>query len=162
MEIDWTAVGAIATSIATIVALGIAIYNNLQQRKIALKVSLSTKGRYSSEKNSILVISNIGNLPITITRMKLLYKNNEKVEVPDQKDLPRTLSAQENFHLNCPAIAYNIDKIAEILLEDIIGKDWVCEKKSILQAKEIYKNFIGNRIRFSDMGDITDENKLQD
>ena len=76
METFWTAFAAISTFLAVIVALGIAIFQNRLQRKVELKVSLSTEGCYSKEKSSIIVISNIGNSPETITRLKLGYTNN--------------------------------------------------------------------------------------
>ena len=77
----WIAFSAISTFLAVLVALGIAIYQYRKDRKVELKVTLATKGRFSEEKSSIIVISNVGHMPETCTRLIISYSNGEKKEV---------------------------------------------------------------------------------
>ena len=76
--------------------------------------------------------------------------------------MPKTLSPHQTIHLDFSFIAHNINEINGIILEDTVGNNWICDNKSIIKAKKVYKNFIGDRIPFTSMGDVLDENKLSD
>jgi hypothetical protein len=157
---NWEAFAAISTFLAVLTALFIHFYQYYYQEKIRLKIHLATKGRYSEDKKIYIVLSNLGVIPETITRILIEDTSGKAIELQQDFDLPKTLQAHEIIHLDCPYFAHNLDKIKKIFAEDSSGKKWTCEQDSVQQSRKILKHFIGKRLHFPSMGDETDENKL--
>ncbi len=156
---NWSAFSAIATFFAVLVALGIAIFQNFYQNKVRLRVCLVTRGRYSDQKSIFIVISNMGMIPETITRIIIEDTNGKLKELHNQGfDLPKTLRPHEVIHLACPYFSENLNKNEKIFAEDSSGKKWKCQKDSVNHSLKILRNFIGKRIIYS--SDETDENKI--
>jgi hypothetical protein len=159
---DWKAFSAIATFFAVLVALGIPTFQHFYQNKVRLRVYLVTKGRYSDQKSICIVISNMGMVPETITRIIVEDTNGMLTELHNQGfDLPKTLRSHEVVHLACPYFSENLKKDEKIFAEDSSGKKWKCQKESVNHSLKILRNFVGKRLTYpSSMGDETDENKI--
>lgn len=159
---DWNAFSAISTFIAVLAALGIPTFQHFYQNKVRLRVYLITKGRYSDQKSIYIVISNMGMVPETVTRIIVEDINGKRTELHNQEfDLPKTLRSHEVVHLACPYFSENLEKVKKIFAEDSFGKKWECQKDSINQSLKILRNFVGKRLTYpSSMNDETDENKI--
>jgi len=95
-------------------------------------------------------------------RILIKEKGSDLIELSTQDfDLPKTIQTQQHIKLKSPYIAFNIEKIDEIYVEDTSGKRWKVDKKSLEQSAKILGNYIGNRLIYPSMGDELDENKIR-
>ncbi len=159
-KMNWEIFAAISTFLAVLTALFIHFFQYSYQKKIRLKIYLATKGRFSENKKTYIVLSNLGMIPETIIRILIRDTNGKLIELQQDFDLPKTLRPHEVIHLDSPYLAHNLDKVKEIFAEDSAGTKWQCEQNSVKHSGKILKHFIGKRIIFPDMGDQIDENKL--
>lgn len=159
---NWNAFAAVSTFLAVLVALGISVWQHINQKMVRLRITLATKGRYSEDKKTYIVISNMGIVPETIVRILTKDKKGKITELHNQDfDLPKTLRPHEIIHLDCPYFTENLDKVEEICAEDCSGKKWKCEADSVNHSSKILQNFIGKRLIYPPMGDETDESKIK-
>ena len=159
-KMNWEAFTAISTLLAVLTALFIHFFQYFYQKKIHLKIHLATKGRFSEDKKTYIVLSNSGVIPETIIRILIRDTDGKLIELQQDFDLPKTLRPHEVIHLDSPYLAHNLEKVNEIYAEDSSGKRWICEQNSIKHSGKILKHFIGRRFLYPSMGDEIDENKL--
>ena len=154
---NWAAISAIA---AIIVAFW-SVYTFFIKKRKKTRVELATEGRQSKEPAVYIIIQNDSEPPITIVRILIREKGSDLIELSTQGfNLPETIQTQQHIKLRSPYLAYNIEKIAEIYVEDTSGKRWKVSKKSLEQSAKILRNYIGNRLIYPSMGDELDENKI--
>ena len=159
-NINWEALAAISTFLAVLVALGLAVFQHFYQNRVRLRAHLATQGRYSDEKKAIIVISNIGLVSETVTRLLIKTSQKETIELQQDLKLPQTLGPHDVIHLDCPYLAHNLKDVLEIHAEDSRGNRWRCNKDSIKNAIKIYNNFIGKRFVYPSMGDKPNEDDI--
>ena len=159
---NWEIFSALSTFLAVLVALSITVFHHIYQLRIRLRVHLATQGRFSAEQKIIIVVTNLGLVPETITR--ILVKNADKhiVELHQDFELPKTLRAHEIEHFDSPYLAHNLDSVLAIYAEDSRGKRWNCTKESIQTIRRIYRNFIGKRFLYPSMGDKEYEDEKEE
>lgn len=82
---------AISTFLAVLTALFIHFFQYFYQKKVRLKTLLATKGRFSEDKKTYIVLSNLGMIPETIIRILIRDTSSKLIELQQDFDLPKTL-----------------------------------------------------------------------
>ena len=99
---------------------------------------------------------------IAVARILTKEKDKPLVELSTQGfDLPKPLKYQEHITLPSPYIAHSIEHIERICVEDAEGNQYDVDEKSFEQAKKVFRNFIGKRFIYTEMGDEPDEEKIK-
>ena len=151
-ELFWTAFSGIATFLATVVALGIALweikFKNINKLKISCDISFYGINTPLATSLFNITVANISLNPITISKIELKTKKDKNTSIIIHKDLieshsdlqlfPHTLEISKSVDLVLTC-KFLMDKINEkkmnkeskiiIYITDTTGKNYSCKTK---------------------------------
>jgi hypothetical protein len=127
-KIDWTAISAISTFLAVLVALFYQPF--LNRRKLKLETSIVTNGR-TNEHSVGLTVTNLSAGPIWMVSFGFLYKEDDKVVVCflGESSTPKLLQPSEPIQLCEPSIKLHLNKFDRFFAKDSFGKFWYLNRK---------------------------------
>ena len=141
--IDWTAVSALFTFLAVLVALFYQPFIN--RRRLYLETSLVTNSK-NHEHSIGFTVTNISAGPIWIVSFGFLYKQEEKVIVSflGNAQTPKLLQPSEPISFSENSILENLEDIDRFFAKDSFGKFWYLNRKNKKQLKEQIETCLRN------------------
>lgn len=141
--IDWTAISAISTLIAVIVALFYQPFQN--RRRLRLQTSIVTDSK-SHEHSVGLIVTNLSASPIWMVSFGFLYKEDEKVVVCflNESETPKLLQPSEPIQILEPSIRLHMEKFDKFFAKDSYGKFWYLGRKEQRKLKDQIETCLRN------------------
>jgi hypothetical protein len=132
--IDWTAISALSTFLAVLVALFYQPF--ISRRRLYLETTLVTNSK-SHEHSIGFTATNLSAGPIWIVSFGFLYKQDEKVIVSflGKDKTPKLLQPSEPISFSEHSILENLKEIDRFFAKDSYGKFWYLNRKNKKQFK---------------------------